>query len=86
MVGDMDSQDVNLLTLTFGRHEEEEGKSHFDMLEVDPESSSASEVYNTSPTLPSQTLDTKKVDMETFFCSVNEDEEEEDHSGYMGRP
>ncbi|KAI3356618.1 hypothetical protein L3Q82_017828 [Scortum barcoo] len=40
VVGDRDSQDVNLLTLTFGRYEEEEEEeeeSHLNMLEVEKE-------------------------------------------------
>ncbi len=87
VVGERDSQDVNLLTLTFGGHEEEEEeKSHLDMLEVEPESSSASEVFNITPILPSQTWDTKEDVMITVSCSVDEEEEEDEHSGYMGRP
>ncbi|XP_035532616.1 cytokine receptor family member b2 [Morone saxatilis] len=74
------SQDVNLLTLTFGTHEEEEEKLHL----VSP---SVSEVY-TTPILPAQTRDSKEGAVETVCCSVDEEEEEEeeDYSGYMGRP
>ncbi|XP_038575690.1 uncharacterized protein LOC119903522 [Micropterus salmoides] len=87
-----EDEEVNLLTLTFGRHEEEvEEKALLDMAEVEPESSSASSVceviYNSTPVLPSQMWDTEEVPIETVSCSVSEEEEEEEeHSGYMGRP
>ncbi|XP_059198294.1 cytokine receptor family member b2 [Centropristis striata] len=88
MVVEGDSQDVNLLTLIFGRqghgHGEEEkemDKTHFDMAEVEPESSSVSVVNDI---LPSQSRDNKEFAIETLSCSVDEEEEEE-HSGYMGR-
>uniref|UniRef100_A0A4W6DYI2 Interferon/interleukin receptor domain-containing protein n=1 Tax=Lates calcarifer TaxID=8187 RepID=A0A4W6DYI2_LATCA len=91
VVAEEDSQDVNLLTLTFGRHEEEEEESHLDVTEVEPESDSASEEDNIAPIQPSQTSDTKKVATETVSCSADEEEEEgeeeeEEDSGYMGRP
>ncbi|XP_034416740.1 uncharacterized protein LOC117750015 [Cyclopterus lumpus] len=76
------NQDVDLHTLTFGRLEEEGeevGKSHFD-LEIEPESSFASEA--------SRTRDSKEVVIGTVSCSVEEEEEEEEDVdfGYMGRP
>lgn len=69
--------DVDLLTLTFGRLGEEVGNSHSDFGEMEPESSSASELCNTIPT--------KEAVIGTVSCSVDEEEEEE-HCGYMGRP
>ena len=81
------NQDVNLLTLTFGRNEKKgEEKSHPDLGEVEPQSHSASEENNISLIQPSQTWDTKEVAIETVSCSSNEDVEEEEHFGYMGRP
>ncbi|XP_019955335.2 interferon alpha/beta receptor 2-like [Paralichthys olivaceus] len=80
-----DNQDVNLHTLTFGRNEEKEKESHPDLVQVEPQSHSASEENNISPIQPSQTWHTKDVAIETVSCSSNEEEEEE-HSGYMGRP
>ncbi|XP_034429283.1 interferon alpha/beta receptor 2-like isoform X1 [Hippoglossus hippoglossus] len=81
------NQDVNLLTLTFGRNEKKgEEESHPDLGEVEPQSHSASEENNISLIQPSQTWDTKEVAIETVSCSSNEDVEEEEHSGYMGRP
>ncbi|XP_070770627.1 interferon lambda receptor 1-like [Enoplosus armatus] len=81
-----DSQGVNLLTLTFGRREEEE-ESHVDVAEVEPSSAREGSIG----AAPSQTWDTKAVAIETVSHSVSdeeeeEEEEEEDHSGYMGRP
>ncbi|XP_071341626.1 uncharacterized protein [Trachinotus anak] len=75
--GEEDSQDVNLLTLTFGRHEEEE--------EEEEESQSASEEVKITSVQPSQT---KEVTMEIVSCSADEEEEkeEEEYPGYMGRP
>ncbi|KAF0026095.1 hypothetical protein F2P81_020832 [Scophthalmus maximus] len=85
VVGHMDNQDVNLLTLTFGRHREEreELESNIDLAELEPESQSASEEYNITPTQLSWY--TKKVAIEKVSCSGDEEEEEE-HSGYMGHP
>ncbi|XP_035460275.2 interferon alpha/beta receptor 2 isoform X1 [Scophthalmus maximus] len=85
VVGHMDNQDVNLLTLTFGRHREEreELESNIDLAELEPESQSASEEYNITPTQLSWC--TKKVAIEKVSCSGDEEEEEE-HSGYMGHP
>ncbi|CAK6968412.1 interferon lambda receptor 1-like [Scomber scombrus] len=81
-VGDGDCQVVNLFSLTFGRREEkEEEKSHPDISEVEPESPS------TILILPSHTLDTKEVTIETVSCLVVEEEEDEDElSPYMRRP
>lgn len=85
VVGEGDSQDVNLLTLTFGRHEEEkEEKTHVDMFEAQEDSGSTS--VHTTPVLPSQTWDTKEAAIEMVSCSVDEEEEEDEYSGYMGRP
>ncbi|XP_070831846.1 interferon alpha/beta receptor 2-like [Chaetodon trifascialis] len=76
-VGGEDNQDVNLLTLTFGRHEEEmqeEEESHADMAEMH---------------ITTQTLDSQKVPTEAASCPDNEEEEEEEEeedSGYIGRP
>nr|AVJ47963.1 cytokine receptor family protein B2 [Siniperca chuatsi] len=97
VVGEGDSQDVNLLTLTFGGYEEEvEEKPHLEMAEESFSASSVCEgrigvIYNITPILPSQTWDKKEVAIEMVSCSVNaeeeeEEEEEEEHSGYMGRP
>ncbi|KAM6955657.1 interferon alpha/beta receptor 2-like isoform 2-T2 [Lycodopsis pacificus] len=72
--------DVDLLTLTFGRlgeEVEEVGNSHSDFGEMEPESSSASELCDTIPT--------KEAVIGTVSCSVDEEEAEE-HCGYMGRP
>lgn len=89
------SQDVNLLTLTFGRHEaeeergEEEQESHLDVAEVEPETPSVSEECSITSVQPSQPGDTSDTAIETASCSIeDEDEEEEDDnaSGYMGRP
>lgn len=89
VVGEEDNQDVNLLSLTFGRpeegeEEEEVEKSHCDLAEL----SSALEVYNTIVTLPSLDRNTKEVAIETVSCTVDEEEVEEEgeHSGYMVRP
>ncbi|XP_051258986.1 interferon alpha/beta receptor 2 [Dicentrarchus labrax] len=80
------SHNVNLLTLTFGTHQEEEEKEE-DKLHV--ASPSASEVH-TTPILPVQTSDSEEGAIETVSCSVEEEEEEEeeeeDYCGYMGRP
>ncbi|XP_022609602.1 interferon alpha/beta receptor 2-like isoform X4 [Seriola dumerili] len=79
-----DSQDVNLLTLTFGSHEEEE-EEHLGVAE--PESHSASEEVNITLVQPSQTWDDQEVTIETVSCSADDnDDEEEEESGYMGRP
>ncbi|XP_041807048.1 cytokine receptor family member b2 [Chelmon rostratus] len=84
-VGEEGNQEVNLLTLTFGRHEEEdEEESHVDMAEMEPESSSASEMHNTTPLLPAQTWDSQDIDIEPISCPDNEEEEED--SGYIERP
>lgn len=75
-VGKGGSQDVNLLTLTFGMHraeeEEEEDKSH-------DEPTSASK--DITPNLPAATWSTEEEEM--VSCPVQEEEEE---SGYIGRP
>uniref|UniRef100_A0A3Q3XGL3 Fibronectin type-III domain-containing protein n=1 Tax=Mola mola TaxID=94237 RepID=A0A3Q3XGL3_MOLML len=75
-VGEGGSQDVNLLTLTFGMHreEEEEDKSH-------DEPTSASK--DITPNLPAATWSTEEEEM--VSCPVQEEEEEEE-SGYIGRP
>ncbi|KAA8588443.1 hypothetical protein FQN60_001637 [Etheostoma spectabile] len=88
VAGDGRSQDVNLFTLTFGTHKEEnEEKSYLDVAEVETESSPASEVYDTIPTPPSQTVDAKDVSIATVSCSNGEEDDEGDeHSGYMKRP
>ncbi|TDH07153.1 hypothetical protein EPR50_G00121830 [Perca flavescens] len=82
VAGNGDSQNVNLFTLTFGTHGEEK--------EVETESSSASEVYRTIPTPPSQTTDAKHVSIATVSYSDDDEDEEEDEvdelSGYMRRP
>ncbi|XP_060944082.1 interferon alpha/beta receptor 2-like [Limanda limanda] len=81
------NQDVNLLTLTFGRNEKKGvEESHSDLGEVEPQSHSASEEKKISLIQPSQTWDTKEVAIETVSCSSIEDVEEEEHAGYMGRP
>lgn len=88
------SQDVNLLTLTFGRHEaeekreEEKQEAHLDVAEVEPETPSVSEQCNVTSVQPSQLGDTSDPAIETALCSVDEEDEEEedDASGYMGRP
>ncbi|XP_056266826.1 interferon alpha/beta receptor 2-like isoform X2 [Pseudoliparis swirei] len=67
------NQNVDLHTITFGRLEEEEEESHFDL-----ESSFPSEA--------SRTRDSKEDVIETVSCNVEEEEEEEEHFGYMGRP
>lgn len=73
----MDSQDVNLLTLTFGSHEkEEEGLEQEHVGVTEPRPPSASEEIN----IKQQTWDDTDFAMET----TSADEEEE--SGYMGRP
>lgn len=81
--------DVNLLTLTFGRREEKEEQKKEEetsrLCEVEPESPSAILI------LPSQTVDTVEVAIETVSCcSVVEEEEEEEEeaelSAYMRRP
>ncbi|KAI9535042.1 hypothetical protein NQZ68_007130 [Dissostichus eleginoides] len=60
------SREVNLLTLTFGSHGEgEEGKSHFDTVEVEPE-------------VEAQAADKREVAIETVSCPGDEDEEEEE--------
>ncbi|XP_076602982.1 interferon alpha/beta receptor 2-like [Chaetodon auriga] len=72
--GEEDNQDVNLLTLTFGRHKEEEEESHADMAEMH---------------ITTQTWDSQKVATEAASCPDNEEEkeeEEDDDSGYIGRP
>ncbi|XP_054470937.1 interferon alpha/beta receptor 2-like [Anoplopoma fimbria] len=82
------NQDVNLHTLTFGmlgQEVEEVETSHIYLGEMESESCSASEECSTIPTLPPQTSDTKEVIIESVSCSVDEEEEEE-HCGYMGRP
>ena len=69
------SQEVNLLTLTFGIHGEgEEEKSHFDKVEVKPE-------------VEAQAADTWEVPIETVSCPGDEDEEEEEdeQTGYTLR-
>lgn len=87
-VGQEDSQDVNLLTLTFGQQEEnkeeEEEKSYRYLTKVEQECHSSSE--ECSSTEVSQTSGSKEVATKTFSWCV--DEEEEDifkYSGYMGR-
>ncbi|XP_068581272.1 interferon alpha/beta receptor 2-like [Cebidichthys violaceus] len=78
------NQGVDLFTLTFGRlgqEVEEVGNSHFDFGEMEPQSSSVSELCNSIPT--------KEVVRGTVSCSVDEEEEEEEeeeHFGYIGRP
>ncbi|XP_053185069.1 interferon lambda receptor 1-like [Scomber japonicus] len=81
-VGDGDCQVVNLFSLTFGRlEEEEEEKSHPDISEVEPESPS------TILILPSHSVDTEEVAIETVSCLFVEEEEDEDElSPYMRRP
>ncbi|XP_029314459.1 interferon alpha/beta receptor 2-like [Cottoperca gobio] len=69
VVGEGGSQDVNLLTLTFGRHGDGE-KSHFD-------TAGEPEMDNTS-----QIRDTEEVAIETDSCSGDDEEE---HSGYKRR-
>lgn len=91
VVGGGCSQDVNLLTLTFGRHEveeEEEQESHLDVAEVEPGTPSVSEQCNITSVQPSQPGDTREVAIETVSCSADEEDEEEEEevSGYMGRP
>ncbi|XP_040913714.1 interferon alpha/beta receptor 2-like [Toxotes jaculatrix] len=84
-VGEKDSQDVNLLTLTFGRREEEEEEEEEPCLgtaEVEPESHSAPEEDSITPIQPLQTWDTREAAIEPISCSTDEDE----LSGYMGRP
>ncbi|XP_029386277.1 cytokine receptor family member b2 isoform X2 [Echeneis naucrates] len=66
--GEEGNQDVNLLTLTFGRHEEE------------------TEAVNISLVQSSETWDNKNVVVEAVFCLTDEEEEEDEPSGYMGRP
>lgn len=75
----VDSQDVNLLTLTFGSHEEEEEGQEQEQEHVgvtEPRPPSASEEIN----IRQQTWNDTDFAMET----TSSDEEEE--SGYMGRP
>ncbi|XP_070693985.1 interleukin-10 receptor subunit beta-like [Pempheris klunzingeri] len=89
VVEEGNTSDVNLLTLTFGRpeeEEEEEEESHRYLKEMEPESSSSSEVYNTTRIPPSQTCDTKEFAAETISCSADEEEDDEEYSGYMRRP
>ncbi|KAM7407926.1 hypothetical protein PAMA_003602 [Pampus argenteus] len=84
VVGDAGSQDVNLLTLTFGRREEK--KTHLDTSEA--------ESPPTTMILPSQTVDTEEVSIETISCTgveeegdeEEEEEEEAELSAYMRRP
>ncbi|XP_008277677.1 putative protein TPRXL, partial [Stegastes partitus] len=82
-------QDVNLLTLTFGRHEEdqeEEDISHHNIPKEELEHNFSSEECSSTLVLLSQTSDSKEVATETVSLGVDEDEEEEDiDSGYMGR-
>ncbi|XP_073329615.1 uncharacterized protein [Pagrus major] len=76
-------QDVNLLTLTFGRHDEEEEEEE-ELLHVE-----------SSAILPAQTQDAEE-EVALRSCSVDEeeeeeeeeeeDEDEEDDCGYMRRP
>ncbi|XP_031725881.1 interferon alpha/beta receptor 2-like [Anarrhichthys ocellatus] len=66
-------RDVDLLTLTFGRL----GEEVEEVEEVGNSGNSASELWNTIPT--------KEAVIGTVSCSVDEEEEEE-HCGYMGRP
>lgn len=90
------SQDVNLLTLTFGRHEaekeedrkEEEQESHLDVAEAVQETPSVSKEEGITSVQPSQPRDISDTAIETALCSVDEEDEEEDDdsSGYMGRP
>lgn len=82
VVGEEGSQDVNLLTLIFGRREQEEKEqeSHLDVAEVEPQS--PSEERNITSVQPSQTWDTREHAIEKVSCSVDEEE----HFGYMGRP
>ncbi|XP_022058131.1 cytokine receptor family member b2 [Acanthochromis polyacanthus] len=83
-----DSQDVNLLTLTFGRQEEnkeEEGKSYRCMTKVEQECHSSSE--DCSSTEVSQTSGSKEIATKRVSWCVDEEEEEDmvKYSGYMGR-
>ncbi|XP_058476368.1 interferon alpha/beta receptor 2-like [Solea solea] len=78
---EVDSQDVNLLTLTFAIHEEEEAEPPLHLTDI--ECHSAEEEFTPTPNQPSQTLDSKEVAVESVSLSADEEEEE---SGYMGRP
>ncbi|XP_023154636.1 interferon alpha/beta receptor 2-like [Amphiprion ocellaris] len=87
-VGQRDSQDVNLLTLTFGRQGEnieEEEKSYRYMTKVEQECHSSSE--ECSSTEVSQTSGSKEIATKTISLCVDEEEEEDTvkYSGYMER-
>ncbi|XP_026152327.1 interferon alpha/beta receptor 2-like [Mastacembelus armatus] len=86
VVGEGSGQDVNLLTLIFGRHEEEEQQSYLDVSQVVTDFTSASEEHIITPVQPSQTSDTRENALETASYSADDEEEEEELSGYMGRP
>ncbi|XP_026232130.1 interferon alpha/beta receptor 2-like isoform X2 [Anabas testudineus] len=84
------SQDVNLLTLTFGRHREEgeEQESHLDVANFELETPFVIEECNITSVQPSQPGEGREVTIETVSCSVDEEEgeeEEEEGSEYMGR-
>ncbi|KAG7239135.1 hypothetical protein INR49_030016 [Caranx melampygus] len=83
----VDSQDVNLLTLTFGSHEKEEEEEEEEKEEehvgvAEPGLPSVSEEVNITIAQPSQTWNDTDFAMET----TSADEEGEEESGYMGRP
>lgn len=83
VVGVRDSQDVNLLTLTFGRYNVEE-----DVAVVERMTPSSFEQISITSVQTSHPRDTREIGTEIMFCSSDEDDEKEDEegSGYMGRP
>nr|XP_046261164.1 interferon lambda receptor 1-like [Scatophagus argus]XP_046261165.1 interferon lambda receptor 1-like [Scatophagus argus] len=79
-VGDRGSQGVDLLTLTFGREEEEVEEEEVvveEKSQVEPSAPAGA-----APVLSSQTWDMEEAASETVSCSEDEDED----SGYIGRP
>ncbi|KAK2839398.1 hypothetical protein Q5P01_013138 [Channa striata] len=92
MLGEGGCQDVNLLTLTFGRQEEEDHEQvlRLDVAEVETNTPFSLEECSLLLVQPSQTGETREIAIETVSCSGEgqdtEVEEEEEESGYMGRP
>ncbi|XP_034042552.1 interleukin-10 receptor subunit beta-like [Thalassophryne amazonica] len=83
------NQDVNLLTLTFGGHEEE--KEHTDTPDVTSPSVSASNISHSTLTATSIPSDATETAVDMGACDIRQqteeedDDDEEESSGYMSR-
>ncbi|XP_028993095.1 interferon alpha/beta receptor 2 [Betta splendens] len=83
-----DGQDVNLLTLTFGRHHvEEEGDVDVAVVErVTPTASGEASITSVQTSHPGTSCSDAGTQIMTYSADEEEEEEEEEDSGYMGRP